>query len=100
MGYLLKLKIENKDIVKMFYSKPENGCYMDDIMLISRHEYDSHYSKNYYGDYVFVEGWHDTSAELHSKESLGIEVTDTFYLDCILQGKKLEYNQPYEFTLS
>lgn len=101
MGYLLKLKEENKDVIKMFYSEPENGCYADDIMLVSRKEYAEHYSKNNYSDYVFIEGWRDTSAELHSKESLGIEITiGTFFLDCILQGKQLEYDKPYEFKLS
>lgn len=100
MGYLLKIKKENQDVIKMFYSEPENGCYADDIMLVSRKEYDEHYSKLDNTDYVFIEGWHDTSAELNSRESLGIEITTgTFYLDCILQGKELEYNKPYEFKI-
>jgi len=95
MGYLLKL--DGK--VKMFYSKPQLGCYANDIMLVSRKEYDEHYSKEENSDFVFIDGWHDTSAELHSKESLGIDVTYSFYLDCILQGKKLQENELHEFGL-
>lgn len=95
MGYLLK--IEEK--VKMYYSKPEYGCYANDIMLVNRKEYDEHYSQQENDAFVFIEGWHDTTAELHSKESLGIDVTDSFYLDCILQGKKLQENELHEFGL-
>lgn len=103
MGYLLKVKTNyHGDEIKMFYSKPEKGCYMSDEMIISRKEYDEHYSKLEDNDFVFVDGWHDTSAEVYSRESVGIDITmGTFYLDCILQGKwnELEYDKPYEFIL-
>jgi len=101
MGYILKQKTgEGKYVVKLFYSKPENGYYADDIIAINRKEYDEHYSKLENDDYVFLEGWCDTSAELHSKESLGINITDTFFLDCILQGQKIDYDIPVEFSLT
>ena len=100
MGYILKLKEEEKDVVRLFYSEPENGYYVDDIMAINRKEYDEHYSKLEHGDYVFMSGWCDTSAELHSAESLGIDITNSFFLDCILQGKKIDYDIPLEFHLT
>lgn len=102
MGYLLKLKEEGKYVIKMFYSEPKKGFYVNDIMAVSREEYHDHYSKQDDSDFVFLEGWCDTSAELFSMESRGIDITiGTFVLDCILQGKgnELEYDKPYEFTL-
>lgn len=99
MGYILKLKEEEKDVVRLFYSEPEKGYYTDDIMAINRKKYDEHYSKLERGDYVFMSGWCDTSAELHSTESLGIDITNTFFLDCILQGKNIDYGIPLEFGL-
>lgn len=92
MGYLLK----TEEKIKMFYSEPQNGCYADDIMMVGKEEYDNHYSKTGQ-EFVFLTGWHDTSAELHSKESLGIEITNPFIIDCILQGENLQENELFEF---
>lgn len=99
MGFLLKQEVEGKEIIKLFYSKPEFGYYADDIMLVSKQEYDEYYYKQDYADFVFVNGWCDTTAELNSNESLGIDITDSFFLDCILQGQKLELNKPVEFCI-
>ena len=99
MGYLLKT--DGK--VRMFYSKPEQGCYMDNDMMVSLDNYINHYSKINNNnlndnDFVWMTGWFDISAELHSKESHGI-IVDEFTIDCIMQGKFLEENTLYEFGL-
>lgn len=99
MGYILKLKIEDKTIVKLFYSKPERGYYANTWMAVSRKEYDEYYSK-VSTNFVFMENWCDATAEVFSAEALGIDITDSFFLDCILQGKEIPYNEPIEFEIN
>ena len=98
MGYLVKISENDNDIIKMFYSKPDYGCYSCDTMYVSIKEYDEYFSKfDDNDDWVFLAGWRDTSES--DKNSLGVIITDSFIIDSILQGKFLEYNSPLEFGL-
>lgn len=97
MGYLVKISEDDNDIIKMFYSKPDYGCYYDGTMYVSIKEYDEYYSKQDNDDWVFLSGWRDASES--SKYVCGIIIADSFIINSILQGKKLEYNSPLEFGL-
>lgn len=97
MGYLLKISENDNDIIKLFYSKPDYGCYSDGAMYVSIREYDEYYSKLDDDDWVFLSGWRDASET--SKYVCGIIISDSFIIDTILQGEKLEYNSPLEFGL-
>ncbi len=103
MGFLLKTRDEDGiESIRMFYSEPSNGCFVDDDNItLSQEEYDEWCKENKceINDFVFMKGWIDCSEVDFSKpETHGIEV-DKFVLDCILQGQELELNKPIEFEI-
>ena len=91
MGYLLK----TEEKVLMFYSKPEEGHYRNDIVCLTAEEYDNR-DEEEFNDFVCLEGWYDASNGFEDIAH-GIEVSE-FVIDCILQGKKLELNKPLAFN--
>ena len=101
MGYLLKTKEEGVDTIKMYYSEPTHGYYASDVCLFNRDEYDKFFEENpnEHNNFVFMNGWCDTSESPFSKSSYGYKVDD-FTLSCILQGKKLDYNTPVLFQIN
>jgi hypothetical protein len=90
MGYLLK----TEDKILMFYSEPEEGHYRGDTVCLTAEEYDNR-EDDEFNEFVRIDGWYDASNGFNEIAN-GVEV-DEFVIDCILQGKKLETNKPFEF---
>ena len=90
MGYLLKLE----EKVLMFYSEPEEGHYRGDVVCLTKEEYDNREEEEH-NEYVWLDGWYDASNGF-TDIAHGVEI-ETFVIDCIMQGKKLELNKPFEF---
>jgi hypothetical protein len=94
MGYLLKT--DEKTL--MFYSKPEFGYYRDDRNCISKDQYEEWSKENMTDDMFWMsDRWYDVSMGV-DKLAFGIEIDD-FIVDCIMQGKKLIFNEPIEFNV-
>lgn len=96
MGYLLKTQ---EGEYKMFYSEPSNGYYASAIMAFSTKEYDDFFKENpnEHNDFVWLEGWADTSETVHEKGFFGWRV-DEHIADCIMQGETIEVNEPIEYN--
>lgn len=100
MGYLLKQKNDGVDTIKVFYSKPIQGYYAGFSNNLSIEEYRDYGSDLLHEDYVFINNgsWCDVSAG-KTNEAYGVFITE-YLADCILQGKKLPFDEPIEFGVS
>ncbi len=99
--YIVKIKEENKDVYKCFYSKPINPYYVaynfykDGHSYMNEEEFEEYENERdnpgLYGidnELDTINKWCDVSSNNE------FEILSEFVVDCILQGKKLKYDTP------